>query len=128
MMRVRDNVFSVGSPMQYNFGDVGKGRGWWIYDTENGEPEFILNNLSPQFVDLKWTKEKGQSAERPDIDYHRVTLEIASVPEEVSLLKYRRVINVVKGKKKGILKKFIETSNTELDVERLLKIGKDYLS
>lgn len=43
------NVRYVGSPLQLSFKEAGKAKGYWIWDTDGGEAEFIENTASPQF-------------------------------------------------------------------------------
>jgi len=54
----RDNVFSIGAPMQHNFNDVGQPRGWWLWDLDSNQLEQQLNDFSPQFHDWYFGKDK----------------------------------------------------------------------
>lgn len=46
---LENNVVYVGSPMQFNFGDVGDERGLVIYDHKSNEMKQIANTFSPRY-------------------------------------------------------------------------------
>ncbi len=43
------NVRYIGSPLQLSFKEAGITKGFWTYDTETGEVEFVENTASPRF-------------------------------------------------------------------------------
>lgn len=46
---VEPNIQYCGAPMQWHYGDAGGSRGFWIFDDETGESEFVENTESPRF-------------------------------------------------------------------------------
>lgn len=51
------NVQYLGSPYQYDWGDCGEQRGFWILK-DNYELEFIENKVSPKFVKLIYSEDE----------------------------------------------------------------------
>ena len=46
-------IHYVGTPYQLTFGEVGEEKGFYIYDFETNESEYIKNELSSKFIKLK---------------------------------------------------------------------------
>lgn len=63
------NVRYVGSPLQLSFKEAGITKGFWTYDTDTGEVEFVENTASPQFHVLTETYTAADLAHLPGRDH-----------------------------------------------------------
>jgi len=135
---VRDNVVSVGAPLQHNFSDVGSKRGWWIFDTDTEELRFRPNTFSPEFKTL--VLEKGQAVGfKDDKNFYRVKVKGSDPPKDIDGLKWKRVSyeDVGSGerrstislsdKKEDIIEKYVKLKGGDLSQEKLIEIGRRYL-
>jgi DNA repair exonuclease SbcCD nuclease subunit len=67
---ITERILSVGAPCQFNYGDAGKTRGFWILDTEQDELSFVENTESRRFHVLKAGEQYDQKIR--ECDYVRV--------------------------------------------------------
>ena len=51
-----NSIYYVGTPYQMSFGHVGVKAGYHIFDTETETVEFVENNISPEFIEVKDTE------------------------------------------------------------------------
>ena len=144
----KDNVISVGAPLQHNFGDAGEPRGWWIIrigdDGHEFDPEqidFITNDFSPQFVDftVKENQKFGIIPGLADRDFYRIKVEGKDLPEELNSIRWKRISHTISGqarrrttisfsdKKEDIIEKYVKARGGELDYKRLIDMGRKYL-
>ena len=142
-MKVMNNVVSIGAPLQHNFSDSDGTRGWWIYDDETNEVEFIENDFSPRFYDYEYNsdaEEKGFIPGDFEKDFYRIKVKgHVELPERLKRLKWKRVIfeTVSKEKKRttisfsdkidDLLEKYVKLKGGILDMDRLIEIGRKYL-
>jgi DNA repair exonuclease SbcCD nuclease subunit len=49
----KGEIVYIGSPFQFNFGDIGSKRGYYILDFENDTREFFENTISPVHVKIR---------------------------------------------------------------------------
>jgi len=136
---IRKNVISVGAPLQHNFGDCGEKRGWWIYDFDKDNLEYIENLESPRFYDLHIKRGDEKIPGRPDKDFYRIRVETENLPSSISDIVWKRVsCEVTVGKKKranisiedkieDIIAKYVETKSPNLDRKKLIDLGRRYL-
>ena len=136
----RDNVFSIGAPMQHSFNDVGQPRGWWLWDLDSNQLEQQLNDFSPQFHDWYFGKDKIKDSPADfDRDFFRVTIEGVNLPDEVKKLKWKRVNFISEEESKqrisiqisdsfgDALEKYVEVRGGNLNHEKLMEIGRKYI-
>jgi len=146
--RIKDNVVSVGAPLQHNFGDIGENPGWWItkiddtgheFDHEN--IEFIENDFSPRFynLNLKEDWDGGIIPGDPKKDFYRIKIEGKDVPEGLDQIRWKRISHTVAGqarrrttisfsdKKEDIIEKYVKARAGDLDHKRLIEMGRKYL-
>lgn len=151
---IRNNVISVGAPLQHNFSDAAKinsdsafdeeaKRGWWIYDSEK-EPKYIRNKDIPEFIDYVYdpdAEEKGFIPGNWEKDYYRILVKgKIELPARLQRIKWKRVTYEIplgkKGrttisfsdKKEDLLKKYAEIKAPDhLDKTRLIEYGREYL-
>jgi len=149
------HVQYIGSPMQQNFSEMGQEKGVLIYDSALKKTEFIPIDGTPKHYEArvywelgkkKWHIPKGITRD----DFVRVIVEgdaerIGSIDRE-SLVKkigcdsikiHRDVkektvsrMNIGAGEihnNFGLMKKYVDFVNTDLDKDRLLKVGKEIL-
>lgn len=146
---IRENVVSVGAPLQHNFGDVRTewdkaNRGWWILDTEKAiSLKFVPNISSPEFVDYIWdpnVEEKDFIPGDWEKDFYRLkVIGHAELPERLKRIKWKRVSYEIKGqvkkrttisfsdKKEDVIQKYVELRGGNLDHKKLIEIGRKYL-
>lgn len=145
---VKDNVVSVGAPLQHNFGDIGENPGWWIikiddtgheFDHEN--IEFIENDFSPRFYNLNLKEDwiGGIIPGDPKKDFYRIKVEGKNVPEGLEQIRWKRISHTVAGqsrrrstisfsdKKEDIIEKYVKARAGDLDHKRLMEMGRKYL-
>lgn len=142
VLKVRDNVLSIGAPMQHNFSDIGQERGWWLWDLESNKLEMYKNDFSPKFHDWHYGKSKEAISpylDRSDIDFYRVTIDGIEIPEEIKKLKWKRISFKLEAENKqriamkmsdsfeDIIQKYVDARCGELDSKRLVEIGRKYL-
>jgi len=139
--KIRDNVISVGAPLQHNFGDAGGDRGWWILDTKKGEVEFVKNNFSPQFVDYTYHSEIGDifSGDRAKDFYRIKVVGQVELSEGLKEIRWKRISYDIKSqakkraeisfsdKKEDIIQKYVKLRGGDLDHKRLIEMGRKYL-
>lgn len=138
--KVRENVISVGAPLQHNFGDVGEKRGWWIFD--GNETEFIENTFSPKFWNIKYSKDEQDISLPGDIekDFYRIKIIGNEAPDLVKKIRWKRISyeSLVAGKsrskirfsdsRQSIVNQYVELkAPEEMDKNRLIEIGLKYL-
>jgi DNA repair exonuclease SbcCD nuclease subunit len=138
---IRDNVISIGAPMQHNFNDIGQVRGWWLWDLESNKLEQHRNDFSPEFWDWYYGKDKlKDSIANLDRDFFRVTIEGTEIPDEVKKMKWKRITFKVESDRKeriamnmsdsyeDIIQKYVEARGGEvLDHKKLMEIGRKFL-
>jgi DNA repair exonuclease SbcCD nuclease subunit len=145
---IRENVVSVGAPLQHNFGDVRTewdkaNRGWWILDTEKEHQlKFVPNISSPEFVDYIWdpnAKEKEILGNWGRDFYRLKVIGHAELPERLKRIKWKRVSYEIKGqvkkrtsisfsdKKEDIIEKYVVLRGGNLDHKKLIEMGRRYL-
>lgn len=136
--RVRENVISIGAPLQHNFGDANQSRGWYIFDSEKGEVKFVANHFSPRFYDIKVDPETTESPGDPLKDFYRIKTR-GELPEFLNKLRWKRISRVVEGevkkrttisfsdKKEDIIEKYVEMRGGNLDHKKLVEMGRRYL-
>lgn len=136
--KVRENVVSIGAPLQHNFGDVNQPKGWWIFDNEKGEVRLIQNDFSPRFWDTKVSSETTEFPGDSQKDFYRIKMK-GDLPEFLSELKWKRISREVEGKTKkrttisfsdkkdDIIEKYVKVRGGDLDSKRLIEIGRKYL-
>jgi len=135
---VRENVISIGAPLQHNFGDSSQSKGWWIFDSEEGERKFVANHFSPRFYDFKINPKTTELPGDPLRDFYRIKTQ-GELPEFLNKLRWKRISRVVEGetkkrttisfsdKKEDIIAKYVEARGGNLDHKRLVEIGRKYL-
>jgi len=138
VLNVRENVISVGAPLQHNFSDVGERRGWWIYET-NMDPIFIENTFSPKFQDFECSDDATEAPGQHDRDFYRVKIKGITPPAAVKKLKWKRVSYEVSSERKersvlkfsdsreDIITKYVDARAGELDKKKLIELGRNYL-
>jgi len=136
--KVRENVISIGAPIQHNFGDVNQPKGWWIFDSEKGEIRLIQNDFSPRFFDIKVGPESIESPGDPSKDFYRIKVR-GELPEFLNKLRWKRVSREVEGetkkrttisfsdKKEDIVEKYVEARGGDLGHKKLVEMGRKYL-
>ena len=143
MMKIRDNVISIGSPLEHNFSDEGKAHGWWLFDTsavEEHRLQFMENTGSPCFHTLQYGSEiKTKFVGKSEKDFYRIILDGVEMPEEVKAIKYKRIIQrparesskrttiSLSDSGKDIIEKYVDTRAGSLDKAKLIEIGRKYL-
>lgn len=85
---VSEHVRYIGSPMQFDWRDVGGQRGYSILDDETGKVEFIPNEKSAQFYKLKTLADVPKTI-RPR-DFARIVTEDAKVDKEIRTALYAK--------------------------------------
>jgi len=143
MLRVRENVISIGAPLEHNFSDEGKAHGWWILNTSAGGDEqlqFMENTGSPKFHTLQYgTNLATEFVGDPEKDFYRVILEGVDMPEEVKAIRNKRIMQRPKRDSskrttislsdsgKDIIEKYVEARKGKLDGDKLVEVGRKYL-
>lgn len=142
--KVKENVISVGAPLQHNFGDVGVKKGWWLFDEGADEVTFIQNNISPRFYDVVYTDNKlqvkgGTEELDYDKDFFRVKLNAGTLPKEVEKMRWKRISYEVATKvksrgdlkfsdsKESVIEKYVNLRGGDLDKKKLIEIGRRYV-
>lgn len=139
--KIRDNVYSVGAPMQHNFGDFLSPRGWWILDTKTYEMKFIENDFSPRFWKIKTNQENEPQdlPGNPEKDFYWITVKGSELPVRFKSIRWKRVSFEIKNEKKervgislsdsfeDIIEKYVKYQNTNLDEKKLIKFGRGYV-
>lgn len=136
--KVRDNVVSIGAPLQHSFSDIDSKRGWWIFDTDTEELTFKENTFSPQFKEL--VVEKGAGVGISDShNFYRVKVKGSSAPKGIDNLKFKRVSYEDVGasqrwstislsdEKEDIIEKYVKLKGGDLDQSKLIELGRGYL-
>jgi DNA repair exonuclease SbcCD nuclease subunit len=152
-----DNVQYIGSPLQQNFGEMGQDKGVLVYDTKTDKIEFVEIKSTPKHyeVNLSWEdgKEKyeGPIKEIREIDF--VRLEVIGDVESVSNFSKERALKKIKVKDlkvnrhvkeksfsrlaiaesermdlKSLMTKYVDFVDTDLNKERLKKVGAMFVS
>lgn len=143
MLRVRDNVISIGAPLEHNFSDEGKAHGWWILDTTAGGDEylqFMENKGSPKFHTLRVGESLATAmVGDPEKDFYRVILDGVEMPEQVKAIRYKRVINrpardsskrttiSLADSGKDIIEKYVDARAGTMNRDKLIEVGRKYL-
>lgn len=138
--KIRDNVVSIGSPMQYNFSDEGTDHGWWILDTKTGEVEFVKTEGQPEFHTLQYGEDVAtEFIGDKQNDFYRVILDGVEEPEETQDIIYKRIMKrpgsqsskrtsiSVADSTKDIIEKYVESRGGDFDQKKLVEIGRTYL-
>lgn len=136
--KVRENVLSIGAPLQHNFGDANQSRGWYIFDSEKGEMKFVANNFSPRLYDIKIGPETTEFPGDSSKDFYRIKVR-GELPEFLNKLRWKRISRVVEGevkkrttisfsdKKEDIIEKYVKMRGGNLDHKKLVEMGRRYL-
>jgi len=136
--KVKENVISIGAPLQHNFGDSLGARGWWILDTEKGETKLIENTFSPRFYSIKVGSETMEIPGDPVKDFYRIEVK-GRAPEILGSIRWKRTSKVVEGqakarttisfadKQEDIVEKYVKLRGGDLDHKKLIEIGRRYL-
>ena len=142
--KIDDRVFSIGAPMQHNFSDVFKERGWWILETEETgavSMSFEVNTLSPRFFDIKTEADSNDKLPGdPEKDFYRIHVTGSKIPKQYMSARWKRVSFKIIGDKKGrsqmtfsdtdddLVKKYVDSKNLSgLDSDVLIRLGRKYL-
>lgn len=136
--KVRDNVISVGAPLQHSFSDIDSKRGWWIFDTDTEELEFKENDFSPQFKEL--VVEKGAGVDISDShNFYRIKVKGSTAPKGIDNIRFKRISyeDVGTGQrrstislsdaKEDIIEKYVKLKGADLDSAKLIELGRGYL-
>lgn len=135
---VRENVMSIGAPLQHNFGDANQPKGWWIFDSEKGEMRFVGNDFSPRFFDIKVGPETTEFPGDSARDFYRIKVR-GELPEFLNKMKWKRISKEMEGetkkrttisfsdKKEDIIEKYVEARGGDLDHKKLIEMGRKYL-
>ncbi len=152
---INKNVISVGAPLQHSFNDAAETnsdssfdenakRGWWIFDFDKSELEYIRNTNAPEFIDYIFDAEiklKGFIPGNWEKDYYRIkVIGNHELPERLKRIKWKRVSYELRSIKKGrttisfsdkkedLLKKYAEAKAPDhLDQKLLIEIGREFL-
>ncbi len=136
--QVRDNVISVGAPLQHSFSDIDSKRGWWIFDTDTEELTFKENTFSPQFKEL--IVEKGAGVDISDShNFYRIKVKGSNAPKGIDNIRFKRISYEDVGagkrrstlslsdKKEDIIEKYVKLKGGDLDASKLIELGRGYL-
>lgn len=152
---IKENVVSIGAPLQHSFNDAAKTnndssfdenakRGWWIFDFDKPELKYIRNKEAPEFIDYVYDKDKKEKGFIPgdwEKDYYRIKI-IGNheLPERLKRIRWKRVSYELRDakktrttisfsdKKEDLLAKYAKVKAPEhLDQKLLVEIGRDYL-
>lgn len=141
--QIEKNVWSVGSPQQIRFAEESYQNGWLILDTEADKITPIINTDSPRFRTVKIKQGEGVDSLQLDQatlerDFFRIEVEgIERI--DLSRIRWKRVkyTSVSEKAKRSTLnfsdsnsvlvRKYVESRETKLDHEELVKIGLEYL-
>jgi len=136
--QVRENVISVGAPLQHNFGDSLGAKGWWILDTEKGEAKLIENTFSPRFYSIKVDSETTEIPGDPAKDFYRIEIK-GETPDVLGKIRWKRTSKVVESqtktrttisfadKQEDIITKYVDLRGGDLDHKKLIEVGRRYL-
>jgi DNA repair exonuclease SbcCD nuclease subunit len=131
-----DNVRYIGAPMQHNFGDAGGVRGFYLLTTNDGDLQYIENDVSPRFHIVG---HDGDLAGIRPTDYVRVTdpaltqdargrterVEVRGVADDARTVHVR--LNST-GRGEEVLRSYCEIKGvTGGDQERLVALGLELL-
>jgi len=140
--RYKENVISVGAPLQHNFSDFGKNRGWIVYDDETNEMDYYQNNFSPSFWDIKVSidDEGKELPGNPERDFYRINVSGNKLPKICQRIKWKRVIFNKESDRKArskisfsdknedLIAKYVDLKISEgFDRQKLIEIGRGYL-
>ena len=136
--QLAENTYYIGSPLQHNFGECGEIKG--IATIEDGKFTFIQNNTAPTFNVISVSSEDQiESLAVEDGNFYRVDVrcDLTNIDLNSLVGKGNVVVNTKSDRRRevriesestiDILSEYITLRNTELNRERLLKIGKDLL-
>jgi len=141
MQKVEDNVYSVGAPMQHNFADANKPRGWWIFDTFSMGMKFVTNTFTPSFFDIKKSEDSNDKLPGDsEKDFYRIHIAGSKIPEQYMKARWKRVSFNVVGTKQSrssmtfsdgdedLIKKYVESRNLNgIEADKLIELGRTYL-
>ena len=141
--KLDEKVEYVGSPLQLSFGEAFQSKHVVVFDTSDGECEYIENTFSPRHYILK----ENEIADY-DLEGHFVRLEVEDITSrqmteirqsllensKVSSLEIKQVqkqedhaikdAKAILYKEEEMLEKYVEQANSEsLDKETLIRIG-----
>ena len=137
-VKIRKNVVSMGAALQHNFGDADKERGWWIFDTEKSELEYIKNDFSPQFRDIVLGEEEEQ-LDADNKNFYRIKIKGDRSPESLGKIRWKRISYDVgsrikkratisfSDKKEDIIEKYVKLRGGDLEHKKLIELGREYL-
>ncbi len=120
---IEENVVQVGAPLQHDFSDCEKARGFWVYDTKHPEkPVFHPVRVAPEFHSVTTL---SAARKVPSGSIVRVKATSGTVAEKmVSLLdKPLSVVVVVEKKYEKAHSRTIELRSVPDMVDQFLKIG-----
>jgi len=138
--KVRDNVISVGAPLQHTFSDEGGKRGWWILDFDKGvkDLKFIENTISPKFYSVDYYDDGTKIPGNPEVDYYRITVHGKLLPSELGVIRHKRITYKFSGKEslrstikfsdssEDIITKYVDMRAGDLDKNKLVTIGREF--
>ena len=151
-----DNVQYIGSPYQQTHAEAGQEKGVLIYDTISGVIEFVEIKGTPKHYDIKTYWEDGKqkwekSKDITDKDFVRVMAvgeaeQVSKLNQAVLHKKFKcaglKIHRDVVAKsvsrmniganeiydKPGLMKKYVEFVDTELDRKKIIKVGEDIIN
>lgn len=146
--QVSKNIEYIGSPLQLSFGEAMDKKGFLILDPNKLETEFVENNFTPKYYilphdsdfsefDLENSYLKVITSSSSNIDqitikeeitnrYKPKTIEVIMPSSESESIKLSEEISGVEDftvNTTDIIKSFINSVETDLDKEKLIKIG-----
>lgn len=118
----KGEIIYVGSPFQFNFGDMSTKRGYYVLDFEDDSREFVENTISPKHIKLRTSDlPKGNKVDREIVEGNIVRL---IVDTELKDSEYAKVMSSIESCQPFILdvKNEFEDKiqvNDEFDVENI---------
>lgn len=107
--QTKGKVTYVGNPYQLNRGDIGNKKGLYVLDVASGKTQFIENDVSPQFLQIKVDDFDKMSEDERQIffknNYVDIIIEnntnVSSIYKKIENLKAKKITIIMKDDNKS---------------------------